>query len=399
MIKKILLTTLFMTLFIPHIIAQNGQEYPKKYKKETTKRKKAWEFGIGGSAMQLNRIYFTNFEKHTQGYDFNMKARHALWGGDLYAARELNSYFYLDATAGMGGARVYSLTNKKDTKFYYTAGLGAQWRLSPYFNSKFIDPYFRLGIHYIHREFMVSYAGSQGNKEDTMHWIMENIHNKDGADVRNLISIAAGFGLNLWFNDRFGVGIQANYLHMPRFIKDQKRVADALQGSLRFLVRFGGESKKETPQLVYVDRVIEKPIERIVEVEKVVTKKAFAMLHNVFFHFDTTDFVDHSLPILDEVAELLKSLEGRHFLIIGYTDSRGSQSYNINLARRRAAAVVKALEERGVPSHMLKSRGVGKKTAVVHPKENHSLREGDRKVTIEEILSDPYWNYLPKKDY
>lgn len=381
---------------------ENNQQTEAAQQKEK-KHKKAWEFGFGGSVMQLNRMYLTNFVKQDDGYDFDLKMRHAVWGGDLYVARELNKHFYLDLTAGMGGAKVYNLDNEQKTKYYYTAGLGLQWRLSPLFKSKYIDPYFRVGAHYFHRQFTVDYSGLQGSNDDIMKWVMANVHNKDGQDGRNLMAIAAGFGVNMWFNNHVGLGMQVNYMHMPRFIKRQKNTADALQGSLRLIFRFGGESKKDAPKIIEVNRFIEKEIERIVEVERIVEreKKTFAMLHNVFFHFDTATFVDHSLPILDEVAEMLKEedLQGRHFLIIGYTDSRGSDAYNIGLSRRRAAAVVKALEDRGVPTDMLKSRGVGKRTAAVPTKESHSLREGDRKVSIEEILIDEYWNFLPKKDH
>lgn len=399
--KQFLLAAMLFALPIA-TSAQNQETVAVQQEQQQAKKtKKAWEFGIGGSVMQLNRMYFTNFVKHDEGYDFDMKMKHALWGGDLYIARELNKYFYIDATAGMGGANVYNLENQKKTRFYYTAGLGLQWRLSPYFKSKYIEPYLRLGAHYIHREFMVDYSGLAGADEDAMKWVLENVHNKDGQDERNLMSIAAGFGVNLWFNNHVGLGLQANYMHMPRFISRQKHVADAVQGSVRLIFRVGGEDKKATPQIVYVDRIVEKPIERIIEVERerVVEKQVFATLQNVFFHFDTDIIVDHSLPILDDLATLLKTLENRHFLIMGYTDSRGSDAYNLKLSQRRAAAVVRALEERGVSTEMLKSRGIGKRAAAVSPKESNSLREGDRKVSIEEILIDEYWNYLPKKDY
>lgn len=365
------------------------------------RNKKSWEIGVGGSLMQLNRVYFTDFAKNPEGgYDFNMKMRHALWGGDLYVARQLSKYFYLDLNAGMGATKVYNIDSKKETKFYYTGGLGLQWRLSPYFKSKYIEPYFRLGAQYMYRDFTVNYSDAQNIDADAMKWIMTNVHNKDGEDVRNLFAIVGGFGVNMWLNDRVGIGLLANYMHMPRFVSRQKHVADAVQGSVRLLFRFG-ESKKDAPQPKYIETIIEKPVDRIVEVDRVVEreKHVFALLQNVFFHFDTDTFTDTSKENLDQVAELLKTFEDRHFLIIGYTDNRGSEAYNITLSRKRAAAVVKALEERGVPSSMLKSRGVGKKIAAIPANQSNSLREGDRKVSIEEILIDEYWNFLPKRDY
>lgn len=393
--------SLLLTPLLCNAQSNNYNEESNQQTEQKEKSKKTWEFGIGGSLMQLNRMYFTNFTKHDDGYDFDLKMRHALWGGDIYIARELNKYFFLDLNAGMGGAKVYNMDNKKKTKFYYTTGLGLQWRLTPYFKSKNIEPYFRLGAQYIHREFMVDYSGVDGTDPDLMTWVMKNVHNKDGQDVRNLFSIVGGFGVNMWFNNHVGLGLQMNYMHMPRFISKQKHVADALQGSVRLIFRCGEKlSKDKQPEIVYVDRIVEKPIENVVEIEKIIEKerKVYTMFQNILFDFDSDIISKESYGIIDEIAEGLKEMEGRHFLIIGYTDSKGNAYYNVNLSQRRAKAVVAALESKGIPKDMLKSRGVGKRIAVAAPTADNAVREGDRKVSIEEIRNQQYWDYLPKSD-
>ena len=95
----------------------------------------------------------------------------------------------------------------------------------------------------------------------------------------------------------------------------------------------------------------------------------------------------------------MKADTSRRFLITGYTDARGSATYNIGLSRRRAAAVVEALEKRGVPSEMIKSRGVGKNISYAPVSESHIVREGDRKVTAEIVTKKEYWDFMPKRDY
>lgn len=123
------------------------------------------------------------------------------------------------------------------------------------------------------------------------------------------------------------------------------------------------------------------------------------LLANVTFDFDEDVITEEAAKILDEAATILKTMPERRFLISGFTDIRGGAKYNQDLSARRAAAVVKGLEDRGVPTNMLKSRGVGKRATTMPYNESHEVREGDRKVTIELILNTPYWDKLPKTSY
>lgn len=123
------------------------------------------------------------------------------------------------------------------------------------------------------------------------------------------------------------------------------------------------------------------------------------LLANVTFDFDKDEITPEASKILDEAAVILKKMPKQRFLITGHTDIRGSAEYNENLSARRADAVVKALEERGVPTNVLKSRGIGKRATTMPYEESHAIREGDRKVTIELIQNMDYWNKLPKRSY
>ena len=113
------------------------------------------------------------------------------------------------------------------------------------------------------------------------------------------------------------------------------------QGTVRLMYRIGGSSKKAAPQ--YVERVVEKPVDRIVEriVEKVVRdtvsveNEIFRLFDNVYFDFDMAAITAESQPVLDDVATIMKSDTSRHFLIMGFTDARGSEAYNVGLSERR----------------------------------------------------------------
>ena len=180
------------------------QESPKK-------EKKAWELGLSGTVMQFNRIGFSNFTQTADNYTFDLDLSHAVWGGGIYVARELNRHFYLDLQANVGA------TNKSiegKTKMLFMGGVGLQYRLGEYFNSKYIDPYFRVGVNYMYKGFTVIYKGTEGLTPDQMDWLLKNFGNKEGRDKRNMVPISVGGGINFWLNDRWGLGLQADYVIM-----------------------------------------------------------------------------------------------------------------------------------------------------------------------------------------
>ena len=85
-------------------------------------------------------------------------------------------------------------------------------------------------------------------------------------------------------------------------------------------------------------------------------------------------------------------------MIIGHTDKKGSEAYNLKLSRQRAAAVVQALEARGVSDSSLKSMGVGEQDATVPESASNAEREKDRKVIVKPADAAT-WDAMKKRDY
>ncbi|MGQ2106363.1 OmpA family protein [Ornithobacterium rhinotracheale] len=66
-------------------------------------------------------------------------------------------------------------------------------------------------------------------------------------------------------------------------------------------------------------------------------------------------------PLLDKAAEYLKYFKDDVYNVVGHTDARASQAYNLGLSRRRAQAVKDYLvQKHGVPSSQLNVIAVGK---------------------------------------
>ena len=126
-------------------------------------------------------------------------------------------------------------------------------------------------------------------------------------------------------------------------------------------------------------------------------EEATGALQGILFDFDKATIRPESKTKLDQAAEIVKSSNDGKFVVEGQTDKKGSDSYNLTLSRKRAAAVVGALEARGVNTNQLKSIGVGEQKAQVAETASNAERMADRKVVVTAADSDA-WEAMQKSD-
>jgi outer membrane protein OmpA-like peptidoglycan-associated protein len=84
---------------------------------------------------------------------------------------------------------------------------------------------------------------------------------------------------------------------------------------------------------------------------------------------------------LDQLVQFLTEHEDRRVEIDGYTDSVGTDSFNLDLSQRRADTVKSVLVSRGIDSSRIVSRGYGKEFEVASNSEA-SGRQLNRRVEI-----------------
>ncbi|MGL6128355.1 hypothetical protein BBI01_16820 [Chryseobacterium artocarpi] len=129
----------------------------------------------------------------------------------------------------------------------------------------------------------------------------------------------------------------------------------------------------------------------------VIAKEATGALKDILFNFNKATIRPESNGKLDQAASIIKQSNDGTFLVTGHTDAKGAAAYNLKLSRERAAAVVAALETRGVSGTQLKSTGVGSRDAQVSAKASDADRIVDRKVVVEAV-NGAAWDALKKSD-
>ncbi|MES2638188.1 MAG: OmpA family protein [Myxococcota bacterium] len=123
----------------------------------------------------------------------------------------------------------------------------------------------------------------------------------------------------------------------------------------------------------------------------VVLKKARAIvkddrveiLDKVFFEFDSATIKAESFRILDEVtAILMNHPEITLVEVQGHTDDQGTDTYNLGLSDRRAAAVRDYLVTAGVEAARLQAKGYGESDPL-QPGVSEEAREANRRVVFQ----------------
>ena len=358
----------------------------------------------------------------------------------LTVARNLNKFFVVDWQTSVG-----NVDNKRigmDKEFFLMTGLGLQFKFNGLWNEEsWLDPYVRAGANYLRHDYR-----NQANAVD----------NKGKNIGANHFAVNGGVGVNFWITKNFGIGVLQEYVGTPT---ERTTISDFWQSSATINFRFGNRDRdkdgvldkddlcpdvpgpKENDGCPWPDTdgdgILDKddacpevagPKENngcpwpdtdgdgILDKDDACptvpglpeyngcpkpaeefAREATGALQGITFDFAKATLTSASNVKLDQAAEIIKSSNGGQFLVTGHTDKRGKESFNLRLSRERAAAVVKALEARGVNEHQLKSTGVGSREAVVPVDASNTEREKDRKVVVQAIDKDAF-DALQKSD-
>ncbi len=175
-------------------------------------------------------------------------------------------------------------------------------------------------------------------------------------------------------NYRYDKGVRYRLVHLAR-----------PTGDVWAAVIVGGD----VGPMVRVVAVDVKPMEagRIAFVDAGAMAQAIAAtgrvaLYGIQFDFDKAEIKPESRPTLDEISKFLKAEPTLSVVVTGHTDAKGAFDYNVDLSRRRAAAVVAELTTRyGIAADRLTPFGAGMASPIAS-NEDDAGRAKNRRVEL-----------------
>jgi outer membrane protein OmpA-like peptidoglycan-associated protein len=113
----------------------------------------------------------------------------------------------------------------------------------------------------------------------------------------------------------------------------------------------------------------------------------------ILYPFNSTEILPAGRSNLQELANSLNKYPNSDILIVGHTDSVGTDAYNQDLSQRRAAAASAYLQSLGVPATRLRIMGKGE-SEPVQSNDTEAGRAQNRRVEIAIYASEAYRNQV-----
>jgi outer membrane protein OmpA-like peptidoglycan-associated protein len=113
----------------------------------------------------------------------------------------------------------------------------------------------------------------------------------------------------------------------------------------------------------------------------------------ILFPFNSTEILPAGRTNLQELANSLQKYATSDVLIVGHTDSVGTDAYNMDLSQRRADAASSYLQSLGVSSARIRTSGRGE-TEPVQPNDTDEGRQRNRRVEVAIYASEAYRNQV-----
>lgn len=349
-------------------------------------------------------------------------------------AKTLNRSFAVDFQASIG--EIDNLRLDIEDEFMALVGLGLRYRFANGYilkETSWFDPYLRFGANY-HRmpyrglEFNPAVYDDNGNLLSGVVDIHDDALENGAVADNDHFALSGGLGMNFWIIKDLGINLELQYVNVPAIQSDY---IDFWQAKAGVAYRFGKSDRDgdgiwdeddecpDVPGLAEYngcpdtdgdgieDRLDECPLEpcadgeetdeyycengckvmKEIPEEEIIEEPVIIepeiediTFEDVLFDFDRYTIREDAKQAIKDAAEIINSNEFNYF-IDGFTDSVGTEAYNMKLSQKRAQAVKDALVNEGVDPNRLEVRAFGKQ----YPKCTNETAEGrqcNRRVVV-----------------
>ncbi len=174
--------------------------------------------------------------------------------------------------------------------------------------------------------------------------------------------IYAGIGIEYQFDNDFSFRGEYDYIDK-----------DATMITMSLVKRFGGKEEEYVPPVAPAPKVVKvKEPAPAPPPPKKPADVITLVLEPIHFETDKSTLTADARTRLDRIAAVLTTYPQVKLLIVGHTDSRGSDSYNLGLSLARAKAATTYLVRKGIANSRLSYEGRGEREPVA----DNSTKEG-----------------------
>lgn len=198
------------------------------------------------------------------------------------------------------------------------------------------------------------------------------------AEKRSLIAVAIAEG-KVAENDAQLLNRESSEILLMKRERETKIARSRADATAAELEKIRLESEMKTRELDMMKREAEKArlladakiresqqlLKEMTELKARQTERGIVLtIGDVLFATGKADITSGAKRSMDKLAEFLKAQPTRNVVIEGYTDSVGSDSYNLDLSKMRAESARNELVERGIAAERITTRGFGKRDPV-----------------------------------
>ena len=133
------------------------------------------------------------------------------------------------------------------------------------------------------------------------------------------------------------------------------------------------------------------------EVERVGEGIKVTFDNAILFDFDSAALRSDAQATLSEFTGGIQDFEGTEVLIVGHTDSKGSEAYNQQLSERRASSAAEYLTEQGLLPSRISTMGKGESEPVA-TNDTAEGRQQNRRVEVAIYASEEYREELVQRE-
>jgi len=281
------------------------------------------------------------------------------------------------ASISPDGESLYFASNKKDgygeMDLYVshkdqTGDWGEASNLGPAINTDLNEDH-----PFLSEDGKVLYFASQGHFNIGGYDIFKSEQMGDGSWAK---PINIGYPVNTTDDDLFFYPAgNGKYGYQARFADDNFGLRDIYRfelfdnetdylAALRQMSEETTEPGIDVGKDIVAEEVTKEVTEEVGEVKPEVEVKPeqetkIVFLRTIFFDFDKFSLTSQSKTTLDNLTDIMKLFPEMHIVAIGHTDAVGTETYNLNLSKKRADSAIGYLQTKGIESGRLQIKALG----------------------------------------